>query len=162
MAEGVAPRVAAGLRPSAGGGGSPRPACHDGAQLRRLHRPSLWAVHFQRQVSSRPMVVAETARQNSSKETFVHDDHVVEAFPADRANQAIHEWRLPVAPGRDENLFDSQGMHQTAELAASDAVPVTQEASGCCIPRTASTTCSAVHWAVGDAVTLKCTRRRRS
>lgn len=81
------------------------------------------------------MIVVEIARQNSSKVSFASDDDVVEAFAADGANQAFHVWRLPGAPGRDENLFDAHIMYPIAELAAVDSVAVSQEVSGCFIPR---------------------------
>ena len=41
------------------------------------------------------MAIAEVAREDSSKVSFAKDDDVIQAFAADRANQAFHEWRLP-------------------------------------------------------------------
>ncbi len=115
---------------------------NDPTELRRLHLCGLRRVLPESKVRPASVVVVEIARHNPSKVSFVQDDHVVEAVAADRANQTFHEWRLPGAPGCDEDLFDSHVVHTATELAAVDPVAVSQEVSGCLIPRkTRSTIC---------------------
>jgi hypothetical protein len=53
------------------------------------------AIHLKRQVRSPPVVVAEVTSQDSLQLSLIQGDDVVQAFPADAANQPFDEWILP-------------------------------------------------------------------
>jgi hypothetical protein len=61
-----------------------------------LERPMARRILIQRQMSSEPVVITRVGRKNPAQMDFAEDDSVIEAFPADRADQSL---RMPVLPG---------------------------------------------------------------
>jgi hypothetical protein len=61
-----------------------------------LDRSRGWRILAQRQMRSEPVVIARVGRKDSAQMGLAEDDSVIEAFPADRANQPL---RMPVLPG---------------------------------------------------------------
>ena len=61
-----------------------------------LDRPMARGILTQGKMRSEPVVIAGVGRKDSAQMTFAEDDDVIEAFPADRADQSL---RMPVLPG---------------------------------------------------------------
>ena len=59
--------------------------------------------------------------------TLIEDDDVVQAFSADRADQAFGEGILPGAVRRREGFVDPHALHSAPKLLAVDLVTVAQE-----------------------------------
>jgi hypothetical protein len=51
---------------------------------------------------SEPVVIAGVGREDPAKLVLAEDDDVIEAFPADRADQSL---RMPVLPGSASRLL---------------------------------------------------------
>jgi len=62
----------------------------------QLNRPIGWRIFIQRQMRSKFVVVAGVGRKDPAQMGVAEDDDVIEAFPADRADQSL---RMPVLPG---------------------------------------------------------------
>src|SRR5216684_6145625 len=62
-----------------------------------LDRPIARRILVQGQMRSEPVVIAGVGRKDSAQVGFAEDDDVIEAFPADRADEPL---RMPVPPGR--------------------------------------------------------------
>ena len=67
---------------------------HDVAGLRRLDLALRGGVRLQRHVRPVGVIVAEVHSENSPKMLLVENDHMVEAFPADRADESL-DVRIP-------------------------------------------------------------------
>ena len=62
---------------------------HNPTNLRRLHGAGEGSILAQRQVSARLLVIFQVPAQNPSQVLFSQDDHVVQAFPPDGADQSL-------------------------------------------------------------------------
>src|SRR5580704_2793527 len=62
-----------------------------------LDRPMARRILIQGQMPSEFVVIAGVGRKNLAQMGFAEDDDVIEAFPADRADQSL---RMPILPGR--------------------------------------------------------------
>ena len=60
-----------------------------------LDRPMARRILVQEQVRSEFVVVAGMGRENPAQMAFAEDDDVIEAFPADRADQPLRMTVLP-------------------------------------------------------------------
>ena len=60
-----------------------------------LDRPMLGAVHAERLMDARPVVIGEVLGKKPSEMLLMEHVDVFEAFAADRANQPFHVGRLP-------------------------------------------------------------------
>ncbi len=67
----------------------------DPARLRRLDRPWLWTVLLQCQVRAIPMIIFQKSLQVAVQASLVEDDHVIQAFAADRTDQTFDIRSLP-------------------------------------------------------------------
>jgi hypothetical protein len=67
-----------------------------GELAKPLNRPMVRRILVQKQICSDPVVITRVGRKNSAQMDFAKDDSVIEAFPADRADQSL---RMPVLPG---------------------------------------------------------------
>ena len=61
-----------------------------------LHRPMARRIFVQGQMRSEFVVIAGIGSKNSTQMGVAEDDDVIEAFPADRADEPL---RMPVLPG---------------------------------------------------------------
>jgi hypothetical protein len=61
-----------------------------------LNGPTVRRILVQRQMRSVFVVIADVGTKNSTQVGVAEDDDVIEAFPADRANQPL---RMPILPG---------------------------------------------------------------
>ena len=60
-----------------------------------LNGPTVRRILVQRQMRSVFVVIADVGTKNSTQVDVAEDDDVIEAFPADRANQPV---RMPILP----------------------------------------------------------------
>ena len=134
----------------------------DAAVIGWLDGSRLGRVLVEGEVRARGMVVTEITAQTPTEVSLVEDNDVVEYVAADGANHALDEGVLPRRAGRGENLGDADPFHASPELVAVDAIAIAQDVARCRVIGNASTICCAVHAAVGESVTLKCTTLRRS
>src|SRR5215813_5563297 len=59
--------------------------------------------------------------------SFVEDDHVVETFPANAADEAFRVSILPRRVWRGDHLFDLHPFHSTAELFAIGLISIPEQ-----------------------------------
>jgi hypothetical protein len=62
----------------------------------------------------------------ASQTAFVEHDQVIQALPANAANQALNMRSLLGRTRRGQHLLDSHRLHLFYELVAEDAVAITQ------------------------------------
>ncbi len=72
------------------------------------------------------MVIEEVAAQTTTEVSLVEDNHVVEQFASDGANDALGERVLPGRAWCGEHLGDAHAFHPLPELATIDAVTIGQ------------------------------------
>ena len=107
----------------------------DSALFRGLYVARLGAVHIQRKMGARSVIVVEIRQQNPAEMSLVQNSGVVEAFASNAPDEAFHVGRLPWAPGRDEHLFDAHVPHSTTEIPTVDPVTISQQVPGSIVPR---------------------------
>ena len=61
-----------------------------------LDRPMAWRILLQGQMCSEFVVIAGVCTKDATQMCLAEDDDVIEAFPADRADQSL---RMPILPG---------------------------------------------------------------
>jgi len=61
-----------------------------------LDRSTAWRILAQGQMRSQFVVIASIRRKDPAQVAFADDNGMIEAFPADRADQSL---RMPVLPG---------------------------------------------------------------
>ena len=61
-----------------------------------LNRAMGWRILVQGQMRSKFVVIAGVDRKDPAQMGLAEDDDVIEAFPADRADQSL---RMPILPG---------------------------------------------------------------
>ena len=86
---------------------------------------------------------------------LTENHYMIEAFSPNRANQSLSERILPGTPGRGDDFFQSQRLDSTAKLKAVNRVAIPDQIMLASRSEKASTTCCAVHSAVGCSVTPK-------
>ena len=66
---------------------------------RRFDRTWVWAIFVERIVRPALVIVLHIGSQNIPKMLLIHDDHVIETFATNRADDALNvnilPWRLP-------------------------------------------------------------------
>ena len=62
----------------------------------QLDRPRSWRILVQRQMRSKFVVIAGVGRKDPVQMGLAEDDDVIEAFPANRADQSL---RMPILSG---------------------------------------------------------------
>src|SRR5262249_14902429 len=77
------------------------------------------------------IVVGEVPSQQASEMPFAEDDDVIEAFPSNRADDALCEGILPGCSWGDEDLVDPHAFHASCENVAVDGVAITEQVLGC-------------------------------
>ena len=61
-----------------------------------LDRPTAWRIFAQGQMRSQFVVISGVGREDPAQMALADDNGMIEALPADRANQPL---RMPVLPG---------------------------------------------------------------
>ena len=69
--------------------------CNDATGFRSLHRPWLRSVLVQSEMRSALVIIVHEATEVVAETVFTGDDHVIEAFTADRADHAFDVGALP-------------------------------------------------------------------
>lgn len=68
---------------------------NDRSQLQRLNGSGFRRIFLQGQVSARRMVVIEIGFERAPQGRFIEYDEVVQTFPSDGSDQALHIGTLP-------------------------------------------------------------------
>ena len=89
---------------------------NDLADLRRLNRPRLRAIHFQGLVTAPAVVVGEVVLEDPPEVRLAEHHDAVEAFATDAADHPLHVRRLPRTPRRDDDLLDAHRLDPPAPL----------------------------------------------
>src|SRR3989454_10136034 len=111
----------AGHRPA----GSPR-----WAPRRRLDAPGKRAGVVQGLMGTDGVVVGEVRAQQAAEMALIEDDDVVQALPADRADEPLREGILPGGAGGDADLADAHVCDSARELVTIDRVPIAKYIRG--------------------------------
>jgi len=88
----------------------------DGAELRRLDRPSVGCILVEREVSASPVIVREVRGEEASQVPLAQNDDMVQALAPDRADESLREGILPRAVRGRENFTDSHARHTLPEV----------------------------------------------
>ena len=99
----------------------------DLAVLRRLDGPGGRRIALQRQVRPDVVVVIDVLSQDRPEMVLIEGDHMVEAFPPDRADHLLCAWILPRRPRRDEHFLDVHPLDALSEGLAVDRVSLTDQ-----------------------------------
>src|SRR5262249_1528651 len=81
-------------------------------------------------MSPRSMVVREIGTQGSFQMPRIEDDEMVQAVPADRADQTFDVGILPGTPGGCENFFYSEGGHSQTKFLAVAPCSISEQILG--------------------------------
>jgi hypothetical protein len=76
------------------------------------------------------MVIDEIVGQDAAEVSLTEDEHVIEAFAPDRADEPLRERVLPRALRRRENLVDPHALHAVPKQLTVDRVAVAKEVGG--------------------------------
>ena len=100
---------------------------HDRPRRGKLDGPELGCVLVEREVCARLMVIGKVAGQDAAQVSLAEDEHVIQTFAADRADQALRERVLPGAVRRRQDFVDPHALHSVAKRLAIDLVTIAQE-----------------------------------
>src|ERR1039457_4683142 len=131
-------------------------------KLRRLHRPTRRRVLFQRQVRSRLVIILHIRLHVSAQRLLVENDDVVDALSPNRTDHALDVGPLPGGTRRRGTSSMPRCPTSLVKSAPKMLSRSRRRYRGTSSNGNASRSCCPVHSAVGCAVTLKCTIRRRS
>ena len=79
----------------------------DPAGLGELDGPDVRCILFEREVSARPVIVREVARQGAAQVPFAEDEDVIQTLASDRADEPLGERILPGAKRRRQDFTDA-------------------------------------------------------
>ena len=99
----------------------------DLAEFRPLNCAAVWCILFEREVSTRPVVVREVASQGAAQVPFAKDEYVIQTLAPDGANEPLREGVLPRAVRRREDFTDTHALHALPEHVTIDRVAVAEE-----------------------------------
>ena len=107
------------------------------------------------------IVVREVpAQQTAEMPPFVEHDDAIEAFPTNRADDALGEGILPGCPRRDKDLAYPQAFHPPYEHVPVNGIPIAEQVLGRSLFREAFDQLVGGPGG-GGVVTLTCTSSRR-
>src|SRR5262245_54481190 len=96
----------------------------------RLALAPTGAVVSEALVRSGHVVVREVSAKHATQVTFIEHDDEVEAFSANRADDAFGEGILPGRAGGDDGLADAQVLHSPLEVSPVDGVAIAEQVGG--------------------------------
>ena len=76
------------------------------------------------------MIVTQVVVKTAAEVSFVQYDYVVQAFPADGADQSFDHGILPRGARRNQLLFQAQALDSTHEVGAMDGGPIPEQITG--------------------------------
>ncbi len=80
------------------------------------------------------IIILDVLAQKPLAMPLVQHDHVVQAFPADRADDSLDLRILPGRVGRNENLLDAESMGTSREVVVVDAITVWDHVARSSVP----------------------------
>ena len=104
--------------------------CHDTPGQNWLYLTPAWAVVAETLVRPRDVVVHEICLQQASEMPFVDHDDVTEAFPSNRADDALGEGILTGRSRGNEDLAHLQAFYPPYEDVAVNGVPIAEQVRG--------------------------------
>src|SRR5438094_753158 len=99
----------------------------DLAEFRPLNCAAVWRILFEREVSTRPVVVREVASQGAAQVSLAEDEYVIQTLAPDGANEPLREGVLPRAVRRREDFTDAHALHALPEHVTVDRVAIAEE-----------------------------------
>src|SRR5436853_1638725 len=99
----------------------------DLAEFRPLNCAAVWRILFEREVSTRPVVVREVASQGAAQASLAQDECVIQTLAPDGANEPLREGVLPRAVRRREDFTDTHALHALPEHVTVDRVAIAEE-----------------------------------
>jgi hypothetical protein len=100
---------------------------HHAPERGRLHLSRPWRVVCERLMRARDVVVTEVGVQESTEMRLVQDEEVVEALPADGADEPFPEGIRPGRVGGDPNLSNAHVRDAQGEHLVVDGISIAQE-----------------------------------
>jgi len=100
---------------------------HDPPATWQLDFARSGAVATERQMRTHGVVVTEVSAKQASEMPLVEHNEMIEAFPADGADDALGEGILPGRVGRDEDLVHAHAVDSTVKGVAVDRVTIPEE-----------------------------------
>ena len=88
----------------------------------------------QRQMRPEFVVIADVGRKDPAQMGFAEDDDVIEAFPADRADQSLRMPILPRRPSSRRVISDAHGRKPPGDSVTIGRVAVADEMIGSFVP----------------------------
>jgi hypothetical protein len=134
----------------------------DPALIAALHESGLRGVLVEGKVGSGTVVVDEVVAQQATQVGRVEDDDVIEALPAQGADEAFDMGFCQGGPWGDLDLVDPQGVHPAGEHRPVHSIAVAQEVARHGLPRERLHELLGRPLGRGASVTLTCRTRRRS
>src|SRR5438093_11835224 len=98
----------------------------DLAEFRPLNCAAVWCILFEREVSTRPVVVREVASQGAAQVPFAKDEYVIQTLAPDGADEPLREGVLPWALRRREDFTNTHALHALPEHVTVDRVATAQ------------------------------------
>jgi hypothetical protein len=92
-----------------------------------LYGPRLGAILVQREMRAASVVIVKICRQHTAQVTLIEDDDVIEAFAADRADDALDIGVLPWRSRCSDDLLDCHRLDTIAEGLTIRRVAVAQQ-----------------------------------
>ena len=108
---------------------------HDRPQLRRLNRSGLRCIFFQRQVRARPVVISEIRFESAPQRRFIEHDEVVDTFPSEGSDQALHIGILPWRSRGRQDFANRHASDSSPKDVAVDAVAIMEQVAWGRVPR---------------------------
>src|SRR5262245_22323854 len=94
-----------------------------------------WGILVQRSMNARFVVIGGIFAQGPAQVRLPEYDHVVETFPADRADQPLDVRVLPRRSGSGRLVPNAHGAQTLPEDRAIRSVPIPNEITRCAVPR---------------------------
>src|SRR5690242_7416445 len=90
----------------------------NGAHFGRLHRAGLRTILLERQMRACLMIISEISLEVVLQAAFIEYDHVIQAVPANAADQSLDIRPLPRRTRSRQHLLDSHDFHLFYKLMA--------------------------------------------
>jgi hypothetical protein len=104
--------------------------CDDTPGWDRLYLAPAWAVATETLVRPRNVVVAEVRAKQATRVAFVEHDDEIEAFAANRADDALGEGILPGSARCNDDLANAHAFDPALEVGAVDGIAIGEQVSG--------------------------------
>ena len=109
--------------------------CDDTPGWDRLYLAPAWAVATETLVRPRNVVVAEVRAKQATRVAFVEHDDEIEAFAANRADDALGEGILPGSARCNDDLANAHALDPALEVGAVDGIAIGEQVSGASLVR---------------------------